>query len=67
MIRSRTLARSLLLALSLLPGLAMAHTGDTQRLRSAIADDQPHAIALLKRLVNQNSGSLNLPGVTAVG
>ena len=67
MIRSRTLARSLLLALSLLPGLAMAHTGDTQRLRSAIADDQPHAIALLERLVNQNSGSLNLPGVTAVG
>ena len=67
MIRSCTLARSLLLALSLLPGLAMAQTGDTQRLRAAIADDQPHAIALLERLVNQNSGSLNLPGVTAVG
>ena len=37
MIRSCTLARSLLLALSLLPGLAMAQTGDTQRLRAAIA------------------------------
>ena len=36
-------------------------------MRAAIEADQPHAIALLERLVNQNSGSLNLAGVKAVG
>ena len=67
MIRSRTLACGLLFALSVVPCLGASPSADEQRLRASIEADQPHAIALLERLVNQNSGTLNLPGVTAVG
>ena len=67
MLRSRALACGLLLALSAAPCAGAAPSVDEQRLRAAIDADQPHAIALLERLVNQNSGSLNLPGVKAVG
>ena len=34
---------------------------------AAVDAEQGRSLALLERLVNQNSGSLNLPGVTAVG
>ena len=67
MIRSRALACGLLLALSVAPCLGATPSASEQRMRTAIEADQPHAIALLERLVNQNSGSLNLPGVKAVG
>ena len=67
MIRSRALACGLLLALSVSPCLGATPSASEQRMRTAIEADQPHAIALLERLVNQNSGSLNLPGVTTVG
>jgi glutamate carboxypeptidase len=67
MIRPRALACGLLLALSVAPGLGATPSASEQRMRAAIDADQPRAIALLERLVNQNSGSLNLPGVTAVG
>ena len=67
MIRSRALACGLLLALSVAPCLGATPSASEQRMRTAIEADQPHVIALLERLVNQNSGSLNLPGVTAVG
>ena len=67
MIRSRALACGLLLALSVAPCLGATPPASEQRMRTAIEADQPHAIALLERLVNQNSGSLNLPGVKAVG
>ncbi len=67
MIRPRALACGLLLALSAGPCFGAQPAASEQRLRHAIDADQPHAIALLERLVNQNSGSLNLPGVKAVG
>lgn len=67
MIRSRALACGLLLAMSVAPCLGATPSASEQRMRAAIDADQPHAIALLERLVNQNSGSLNLPGVTTVG
>lgn len=67
MLRSRALACGLLLALSAAPCAGAAPSVDEQRLRAAIDADQPHAIALLERLVNQNSGTLNLPGVKAAG
>ncbi len=67
MTRSRALAFGLLLALCMAPCFAAGPSVGAQRLRDAIDADQPRAIALLERLVNQNSGTLNLPGVTAVG
>jgi glutamate carboxypeptidase len=67
MTRSRALACGLLLALCMAPCLAAAPPASTQRLRDTIDADQPRAIALLERLVNQNSGTLNLPGVKVVG
>ena len=67
MIRSHALACGLLFALSASPCLGATPSADEQRLRASIEADQPHAIALLEQLVNQNSGTLNLPGVTAVG
>jgi len=38
-----------------------------QRMIATVDAEQPRSLALLEKLVNQNSGSLNLPGVTAVG
>ena len=67
MIRSRALSLGLLFALSAAPCFAANPSPIDQRLRASIDADQPHAIALLEKLVNQNSGSLNIPGVTAVG
>ena len=67
MIRSRVLAHGLLLVLSAAPCFGATPSPGEQRMRAAIDADQPHAIALLEKLVNQNSGSLNIPGVTAVG
>lgn len=64
---SRAFAYGLLLVLSTPPVLGAQPPPSAQPLRAAIEADQPHAIALLERLVNQNSGSLNLPGVTATG
>jgi glutamate carboxypeptidase len=59
--------RPLLLALALLsaPAAAKLSTAE-QRLVRTVDAEQPRTIALLERLVNQNSGSLNLPGVEAV-
>lgn len=67
MTRYRAFACGLLLALSVAPCFGAEPPASAQRLREAIEADQPRAIALLERLVNQNSGSLNLPGVAAVG
>lgn len=67
MLRSRAFACGLLAVLSTAPCSGVAQSATEQRLRAAIRADRPHAIALLERLVNQNSGSLNLPGVAAVG
>ena len=67
MTRSHALACGLLLALTTAGAHGASPTQGEQALRAAVDADQAHAIALLERLVNQNSGSLNLAGVTAVG
>lgn len=56
-----------LLALAL-PGAAMAQATPAEQamMRTVEAEHDRH-IALLERLVNQNSGTLNLPGVRATG
>ncbi len=47
---------------------AIAQLSPVERtMAKAVDAEQPRSIALLERLVNQNSGSLNLPGVTKIG
>lgn len=56
------------LALSILPLPALAQTPpQVAAMRRAVAADTERNEALLERLVVQNSGTLNLPGVKAVG
>ncbi|HTU12923.1 MAG TPA: M20/M25/M40 family metallo-hydrolase [Allosphingosinicella sp.] len=60
----------ILLALALLafPAAALARVApEERRMVAAVDAEQARNIALLERLVNQNSGSLNLEGVRAVG
>ena len=57
---------ALLLATLAAPALAAPTAADRKAI-AAVDADQPRALALLERLVNQNSGTMNLPGVTAVG
>ncbi|WP_292062283.1 M20/M25/M40 family metallo-hydrolase [Brevundimonas sp. UBA7664] len=56
------------LLLLALPGVALAQPSPAEQtmIRTVAAEHDRH-IALLERLVNQNSGTLNLPGVRAVG
>lgn len=57
---------SLLLA-ALLPAFAHAALAPAeQRIAAAVDADQARPVALLQRLVEQNSGTMNLPGVEAV-
>ena len=44
-----------------------APTPAEQRMIATVDAEQARTLTLLERLVNQNSGSLNIPGVTAVG
>jgi glutamate carboxypeptidase len=56
------------LALALLPVPAQAKLAPAeQRIVRTVDAEQLRTVALLERLVNQNSGSLNLSGVEAVG
>ena len=58
----------LLLALLAFPVAAHARlTPEEQRMTAAVDSERDRTIALLERLVNRNSGSLNLEGVRAVG
>jgi glutamate carboxypeptidase len=41
-------------------------SGPEQRMAATVTSEADRHVALLERLVNQNSGTLNLPGVTAV-
>ena len=60
--------RAFLLVAALLASPALAApVFPTDRLRAAVAADTARNEALLQRLVEQNSGTLNLPGVRAVG
>ncbi|HEX8481092.1 MAG TPA: M20/M25/M40 family metallo-hydrolase [Allosphingosinicella sp.] len=59
-----------LLAISLAAAPAAAHaklSAAEARIVRTVDQEQPRSVALLERLVNQNSGSLNLSGVEAVG
>ena len=63
----RALLLFLFLALAL-PAPASARLSREEQAMSAAVDrDAARSIALLQRMVNQNSGTLNLPGVAAVG
>ncbi len=64
MIFRLTLAAALVAATA--PPAAAQTAPQIARMRSTIAADQGRNVALLERLVNQNSGSLNLAGVTKV-
>jgi glutamate carboxypeptidase len=57
-----------LLALAFLAAPAAAKLAPAeQKIVHAVETEQSRHVALLERLVNQNSGSLNFPGVEAVG
>ena len=56
------------LALALLAAPAAARLAPAeQKIVRTVDSEQARTVGLLERLVNQNSGSLNLPGVEAVG
>ena len=55
-----------LLALSAASPATAALNPAEQRMAATVTAEQPRTIALLERLVNQNSGSQNIPGVEAV-
>jgi len=55
-------------ALALAAGTAQARLSPTeQHIVRAVAAEQDWGVALLERLVNQNSGTRNIPGVVKVG
>ncbi|WP_395614067.1 M20/M25/M40 family metallo-hydrolase [Allosphingosinicella sp.] len=58
----------ILLALLAIPTAVSARLSpEERRMASAVTAGQERTVALLERLVNRNSGSLNLAGVRAVG
>jgi glutamate carboxypeptidase len=58
----------LLAGLLLLPAAARAELSATERrMAEVVTQEEGRTIALLERMVNRNSGTLNLEGVTAVG
>ncbi|WP_326523167.1 M20/M25/M40 family metallo-hydrolase [Sphingomonas sp.] len=67
-LRVRALAAALALGIAVSPSTATAQTpAQITRMKATIAADEGRNIALLERLVAQNSGSLNIDGVTKVG
>ena len=65
---SRFLSRALLTALLLFPAPLAARLSPPERQMIAAVDaEQQRTLAMLETMVNQNSGSLSLPGVEAVG
>lgn len=64
------IARSFALA-AILPAVALAlggaATAPEMRMKAAVVQEAPRNEALLEKLVRQNSGSLNIAGVKAVG
>ena len=59
--------RPTLAAVALLASAAAPASAPEQTMRATISADTARSEALLERLVAQNSGSLNIAGVTAVG
>lgn len=60
-------ARTFIAAPALALLLSAAASGPETRMKDVIAQEAPRHEALLEKLVRQNSGSLNLAGVKAVG
>jgi glutamate carboxypeptidase len=58
---------AVLLLLPLATPATAALTPAEQRMAAAVTAEQPRTLALLERMVNQNSGSQNIAGVEAVG
>ncbi len=56
-----------LAAAHFVPSPALAQSATDRRIAATVQAETERHVALLERLVNQNSGSLNLPGVTRVG
>src|SRR4029453_10341365 len=55
-------------ALALVPAPALARLSPAETKMTQVVDaEQPRTLAMLEKWVNQNSGSLNLEGVTRVG
>jgi glutamate carboxypeptidase len=61
------LAAFIALQLATTPLAAAQLSSAEQRMTSIVDKEQPQALALLEKLVNQNSGTLNLAGVEKVG
>src|SRR5687768_14323058 len=53
-------------ALLMAAPVSAALTPAEQRMAAAVTTEQPRTLALLERMVNQNSGSQNMAGVEAV-
>src|SRR4026209_896305 len=57
-----------LAALALVPTPALAQLSPTEaRMMRTVGAEQSRTLAMLEKWVNQNSGSLNIEGVTKVG
>ncbi|HMO76309.1 MAG TPA: M20/M25/M40 family metallo-hydrolase, partial [Sphingopyxis sp.] len=65
--KSLTLASLLALSLAFAPAAAAKLSKAESAMARTVAAEQERSIALLERLVNQNSGSLNAEGVEKVG
>src|SRR5690349_2780954 len=66
--RSRVFAAGVLIACALAPGRSQSRLADVEQKMAAFADkSRPEAEALLERVVNINSGTMNLAGVKRIG
>ncbi|MFL6859008.1 MAG: M20/M25/M40 family metallo-hydrolase [Allosphingosinicella sp.] len=63
----RRLLAPLALALAAAPAFAAGLTPAERKMAATVDAEQARTVALLERMVNQNSGSMNLAGVEAVG
>ena len=65
--RSTAAAVACLILAAASPALAAGLTAQEQKLVAAAAAEEPRTVELLERLVNTNSGTMNLAGVEKVG
>jgi len=65
MLKTKTAAALLALAIAA-PALADGLSGDEKKIVSSVKSHHDESVALLEKLVNVNSGSLNIAGVTKI-
>ena len=65
--KSLPFAALIALQLALSPAAAAKLNPAEAKMAKTVEAEQDRSVALLEKLVNQNSGSLNLAGVEAVG